>query len=168
MREGEQKHRALSLASASTALVALVASTQRAALELPGPERRAMTPTTSIRGKRHGSRSAYVSGCRCEVCLAANRTYQAEWRARNYAKVMEQQRANRKRYGGRCEDCGKPTDGSNGHAKAPKKCLKCYNAARRPEHGTKSRYEGGCRCDDCRRANAEAQRAWRARQKALA
>lgn len=30
--------------------------------------------------------------------------------------------------------------------------------ARRTEHGTRSRYTHGCRCDECRKANAEYQR----------
>lgn len=35
------------------------------------------------------------------------------------------QRARRKRYQGRCEDCGAATDGSNGHAGAPTLCEPC-------------------------------------------
>lgn len=35
------------------------------------------------------------------------------------------QRARRERYRGKCEDCGKPTDGSNGKDKAPRWCRAC-------------------------------------------
>lgn len=38
---------------------------------------------------------------------------------------LSKQRQRRQRYAGRCVDCGKPTDGSNGSAKAPKRCLDC-------------------------------------------
>lgn len=39
--------------------------------------------------------------------------------------------ATRKRsYGGTCEDCGRPTDGSNGRDKAPTRCRGCEVAAR--------------------------------------
>ena len=34
-------------------------------------------------------------------------------------------RARRARYGGQCADCGAPTDGSNGSARAPKRCAAC-------------------------------------------
>lgn len=33
-------------------------------------------------------------------------------------------------------------------------------------HGTRAEYCRGCRCDPCRKANSEAQKAWRDRQKA--
>jgi hypothetical protein len=29
-------------------------------------------------------------------------------------------------------------------------------------HGTRGTYQGGCRCDECRRANTEAHAVWRA------
>lgn len=71
---------------------------------------------------------------------------------------LSKQRARRARYQGTCEDCGARTDGSNGKAKAPTLCNRCYRARREPPHGTTSRYQGGCRCDDCRRATREAKR----------
>jgi transposase len=40
---------------------------------------------------------------------------------------LSKQRARRERYKGRCVDCGKPTDGSNGYA-APERCLSCRTA----------------------------------------
>lgn len=57
---------------------------------------------------------------------------------------------------GACEDCGKPTFGGNGKAKAPARCDACYRASIASEHGTPSRYQAGCSCDECRRANREA------------
>ena len=38
-------------------------------------------------------------------------------------------RARKARYGGTCLDCGRQTDGSNGPAKAPKRCKQCTPAA---------------------------------------
>lgn len=31
------------------------------------------------------------------------------------------------KYGGTCEECGALTDGSNGHGKAPTRCIDCFN-----------------------------------------
>jgi len=41
----------------------------------------------------------------------------------------EGDRERKKRYGGTCEKCGGPTDGSNGRAKAPKVCMACITPA---------------------------------------
>jgi hypothetical protein len=70
---------------------------------------------------------------------------------------LSKQRARRERYRGTCTDCGAPTDGSNGPTKPAKRCKDC---AERPtaKHGTRSRYNRGCSCDDCRRANREESR----------
>jgi hypothetical protein len=38
---------------------------------------------------------------------------------------LSKQRARREGYRGTCVDCGKPTDGSNGAAKAPTRCSAC-------------------------------------------
>lgn len=62
------------------------------------------------------------------------------------------ERARRARYGGTCEVCGGQTDGSNGAAKAPKRCLKCATKPTRG-HGTLACYRRGCSCDECRAAN---------------
>jgi hypothetical protein len=32
-------------------------------------------------------------------------------------------------------------------------------------HGTRGTYQGGCRCEECRRANTEVHAAWRAQSK---
>ncbi len=44
----------------------------------------------------------------------------------------------RKRYQGTCLTCGKPTDGSNGRAKAPRHCRKCFQLT--PEWKAKHTY----------------------------
>lgn len=55
--------------------------------------------------------------------------------SRSYASALihdptgEQDRERKKRYGGVCEKCGGPTDGSSGRAKAPKVCMGCLLAA---------------------------------------
>jgi hypothetical protein len=38
------------------------------------------------------------------------------------------------------------------------KCRACYDRERAADHGTESRYTGGCRCDACRQAGSEAKR----------
>jgi hypothetical protein len=45
------------------------------------------------------------------------------------------QRARRERYRGTCETCGAKTDGSNGRAAAPTRCVRCENAHRASEEG---------------------------------
>lgn len=67
---------------------------------------------------------------------------------------LSKQRKRRERYAGTCEKCGGATDGSAGFAKAPKICAACYVEENRAEHGTISRYQSGCGCDECRAANA--------------
>lgn len=60
-----------------------------------------------------------------------------------------------------CVDCGGPR---HPHAKA--RCLNChhaYVASQEPAHGSRSRYNGGCRCQDCRDANTAYTRRWRQR-----
>jgi uncharacterized protein (DUF1330 family) len=85
------------------------------------------------------------------------------YRAKIHARV--------RRYGGTCEVCGGPTNGFNGRAKAPKRCIACYHAQRAAQHGTVSKYTGnkykpGCRCDECRAAMAKYHREWAARKQA--
>lgn len=52
--------------------------------------------------------------------------------------------------GGDCQECGAPVEGSS--SRRAQFCVPCYNRLREPEHGTVSRYNGGCRCDECREA----------------
>ena len=74
------------------------------------------------------------------------------------------QRERRKRYEGTCIDCGARTDGANGREKAPIRCDACNRVFRQPEHGTRSRYTGGCRCTECRAANAAKARAMKGKE----
>lgn len=62
------------------------------------------------------------------------------------------------RYRGTCEDCGGPTSNGN-NTKAPKVCDACYRTRHAAKHGTRSKYQAGCSCEDCRRANRDATRA---------
>jgi transposase len=52
-----------------------------------------------------------------ELCISANSVKNLL-----YDPDGAKQRARRRRYQGKCEVCGKPTDGSNGRAAAPKLC----------------------------------------------
>jgi hypothetical protein len=51
------------------------------------------------------------------------------------ANASRKQKERRTRYQGTCIDCGAATDGSNGQAKAPKRCLNC-SAAHMSKHLT--------------------------------
>lgn len=53
-----------------------------------------------------------------------------------------------------CPDCGRPMSGSEGPngRRAPKRCKACADTPTAP-HGTRSKYNSGCHCDDCRKAN---------------
>lgn len=46
-------------------------------------------------------------------------------RERNLESIRKADRIRKRSYGGICEDCGAPTDGSNGRAKAPRYCANC-------------------------------------------
>lgn len=62
----------------------------------------------------------------------------------------------RKRYAGVCERCGAATSGHDGIGKASRICAACYaETMPRAQHGTRSKYNTGCRCDECRRALRE-------------
>lgn len=81
----------------------------------------------------HGTRTRYVAGCRCDECREANRIYVADRRRRRGGAAAEY--ASRKARGLAADD---------------------------PRHGTRLGYNGwGCRCQPCRAANAEYQRARR-------
>lgn len=67
----------------------------------------------------------------------------------------EKARARKDSYRGICENCGASTNSCNGPGKASKLCASCHTESIRAEHGTRSRYHGGCRCDDCRTAKRE-------------
>lgn len=85
----------------------------------------------------HGTANGYTNyGCRCDECRVAHNEY--------YKKMAK----------GPCPGCG----GTLSNRHRYKLCAACRDAATaRSEHGTEGRYIGyHCRCDDCRRASAEA------------
>jgi len=55
-------------------------------------------------------------------------------------------------YRGVCENCSCQTTGCNGPDSAPSLCATCYTDSIRAPHGTRSRYNAGCRCEKCRKA----------------
>lgn len=80
-----------------------------------------------VRGTvRHGTSAGYTYGCRCDECRRARNEQKADWRRRNFRKAQAHSAKTR-------------TAHQRGTA----------NAA----HGTRSRYNMGCRCDDCRAAS---------------
>ncbi len=53
----------------------------------------------------------------------------------------------KKRYRGVCVDCGKETK-----SRQSKRCDPCQRIHVTPPHGTRNRYQAGCRCEDCMEA----------------
>lgn len=53
------------------------------------------------------------------------REWRREYRERNRERINAVDRERKRSYGGVCEDCGAPTDGSNGREKAPRHCYRC-------------------------------------------
>lgn len=80
----------------------------------------------------HGTISRYNSGCRCDECRRANREYGREYYRKRKQADREADLAKRRA------------------------CREMYPC--RSPHGTRSRYNSGCRCDECRRANREYER----------
>lgn len=97
-----------------------------------------------------GSSSSYNRGCRCHECRDAHAHLSLVWTRRN----PEARHAIRHTA---CPECGGEMSRGNGTGRDPGLCIACYNAAREPEHGTLSRYQGiyKCRCEACRAANRE-------------
>ena len=77
-------------------------------------------------------------------------------------------RARKDSYRGTCESCGAPTDGSNGRGAAPTRCDPCYRIAVAAQHGTRSKYNLGCRCAACTAVATVAHREYMARRKQVA
>lgn len=55
-------------------------------------------------------------------------------------------------YGRPCRICGRRTTGSEGRVKAPDICAKCRVVESLAPCGTRSAYDRGCSCDECRAA----------------
>lgn len=72
----------------------------------------------------------YGNGCRCDVCRAAFRDHMREWSHKT----------------GRHRPWAIVVAERRAEAEA------------RDNHGTETRYHLGCRCDECRRASADARR----------
>ena len=86
--------------------------------------------------KRHGTRTGYFYGCRCFACAEADREYHQR------EDVRERRRA------------------------AFARALEAMQAnPDDPRHGTKTGYEYGCRCDDCRADAAAAMLQYQRRAK---
>jgi hypothetical protein len=54
----------------------------------------------------------------------------------------------------------------NGEGRDGERCVKCHLKKIEAKHGTVSKYTGGCRCEDCTRANTDYHRELRARRRA--
>ena len=99
----------------------------------------------SLVGVEHGTRDGYGNhGCRCDACTAA------------YAAYV------RGRYTRPCVDCGALVWVHDRRARSVVeehggRCRSCWlRATGQLVHGTTGGYRRGCRCDECRRASAEA------------
>ena len=124
-----------------------------------GDLREAVAPIVAM---IHGTRSSYVSGCRCTACTAANTEYHLNGMRPRYAAKLAADPDSQPHgsdstytnYGCRCEQC---------RAAHAIKCAKSAEdrAARlaadptiRP-HGDRNTYTGwGCRCAECTAAVA--------------
>ncbi len=86
------------------------------------------------------------------------RRERATKRIKGLVGYRTRERQRRRKYGAVC-GCGAVTDGSNGRAKAPKRCAKCVQeeATKKRDalpHGSIQKYRAGCRCQECRWENA--------------
>lgn len=66
---------------------------------------------------------------------------------------------------GTCADCGGATSWAKG-GETPERCDPCHRASVAVPCGTRGSYARGCRCAECRAANAAWQREYRARRAA--
>lgn len=53
----------------------------------------------------------------------------------------------------------------NGEGRDPKRCLSCARERIAAQHGTRSKYQAGCRCADCTKANRDAAREYSQRRR---
>lgn len=121
--------------------------------------------------RRHGTRSCYVGGCRCEPCREAARLYRRQRIASkpaSYLRELEQTRLRKLRYAGTCATCGGKTDGSNGRANAPKICYALRRSRRTAIHGVTPRRSGAAAARNVVAAWAAWMRDYHARKKVAA
>lgn len=78
--------------------------------------------------RRHGTRTGYLYGCRCDRCRRAQRDYSSSFSG-EYRKAKQFKQFK--------ELLADPDD---------------------PRHGTKTGYAYGCRCEECRKANSDYER----------
>ena len=81
--------------------------------------------------ERHGTYSDYNQGCHCELCTAAKREYGRRYRKANAERIRA------------CIEAGAPLPANIQHGR------------------TGSYTNHGCRCEDCTRAQREADRLYR-------
>lgn len=108
-----------------------------------------------VEGISHGMSGYSHSGCRCEVCTAANRDYSHGYRRRPLSeKSFEHGRSAYANHGCRCEVC----------KAAQREYGKSYRARPLEEktfsHGRGGYTNHGCRCEVCARANQEHSRSY--------
>lgn len=100
----------------------------------------------------------------CSFCNAA---FSGRSNAK-YCSVSCQDGAREHRRGADCAGCSKRIVRSRTSADV-KWCLSCRRAGLAPSaarHGTSSRYDAGCRCDECRTAKTAHAKKWRDRRRA--
>lgn len=115
-------------------------------------------------------RALYATGEWTQAALAA-RYGVSDTRVWQIVDPERQQRTNRRasewtqlHYNKPCDGCGARIWKQGHRPTQTGLCRKCWAETQRTaEHGTESRYCGGCRCAECRAASATARRNRRAR-----
>lgn len=104
---------------------------------------------------RHGTRSMYLAGCRCEPCKAAQAAYMREKREQRGANLAADDPRHGKKgtydyYGCRCQACTK----ANTEAVKERKAKGLPEGD--PRHGTRNGYTTwSCRCPACSKAASD-------------
>lgn len=94
---------------------------------------------------RHGTTNGYGVGCRCDRCRAAMRAYSARRLSQHRDVIRQKQSIYYRKHKNELKD---------------KRIVRYAKAKARleadpldPQHGTRTGYIYGCRCDKCRQAN---------------
>ena len=116
-----------------------------------------MTTDLAPDDPRHGTRTGYQRGCRCDRCTDAHRVRCAQWR-QHVAPLPDGDPRHGttngyRNYGCRCGPC------TDANSNAPRPTLTPGS----PRHGTLTGYQYGCRCSACREAHRLAKRDYLAR-----